>query len=447
MGSEEQSILNELSAGDTNLLNADSVPNANQSLTCFSCDEPMTGLYCYACGNKNDNYRRSIWSLGSELFQSLTAFEGRIWASLFSLIFKPGQMARDYADGARQRWTSPIRLFLATSLLLFGYIALSNTQIIALGDIESGEDRSKQGINFAVDEENYNQGLLFFVRESKLKTPPDDRVALIRDGFSLDIGQNRSPESLREAIDDLTIEIEEADSDIAKLALTSTRDGLMQSLAKMETLAATAPNPPTQNNDQAPQAPDTPDTNVTVDGETFPDSTDRSLSFSGLNGDVITLDGQGMSELYARILRNPAVINNQLNTKLKWAMFFMMPFAMFMGAIFIRGRETAMLYDHLVHAAYVHSFSFLLLFVFILLAQYTSIRFLIVWYTIILLIYLPWSVKRTFRRGWFKSFLTAYGVGWVYTWTILLIAVIITALALQSVAIDISDHSPSRFTP
>ncbi|MGJ8559554.1 MAG: DUF3667 domain-containing protein [Litorimonas sp.] len=447
MGSEEQSLLNEMSARDTSLLDADNVPNANQSLSCFSCEEPMTGLFCYACGNKNDNYRRSIWSLGSELFQSLTAFEGRIWASLFSLIFKPGQMARDYADGARQRWTSPIRLFLATSLLLFGYIALSNTQIIALGDIESGDTRSKQGLNFEVDDETYNQRLLFFVRESKLKAPPDDRVALIRDGFSLDIGQNRSPESLREAIDDLTIEIEAADSDIAKAALTATRDGLMQSLAKMEALTATAPNPPTQNNDQAPQAPDTPDTNVPVEGETLPDSAGRSLSFPGPNGDVVTLDGQGMSDLYSQILRNPAVINRQLNTKLKWAMFFMMPFAMFMGAIFIRGRETAMLYDHLVHAAYVHSFSFLLLFVFILLAQYTSIRFLIVWYTIILLIYLPWSVKRTFRRGWFKSFLTAYGVGWVYTWTILLIAIGITAFALQSVAIDISDHSAAPFTP
>lgn len=429
MGSEEQSILDELSAGDSGLLDADNVPNANQSLTCFSCEEPMTGLYCYACGNKNDNYRRSIWSLGSELFQSLTAFEGRIWASLFSLIFKPGQMAREYADGARQRWTSPMRLFLATSLVLFGYIALSGTQIIVLGDIESGDARSKQGINFEVDEEQYNQRLLFFVRESKLKTPPSDRVALISDGFSLNIGQNRTPESLRASIDDITLQIEQTDSEITKEALTATREGLMQTLEKIEaqTVSETA---------------DTPQTEAPVGDETTPDDRGRTLSFPSTNGDVITLDGQGMSDLYARILRNPAVVNNQLNTKLKWAMFFMMPFAMFMGAIFIRGRETAMLYDHLVHAAYVHSFSFLLLFIFILLSQYTAISYLIVWYTAILLVYLPWSVKRAFRRGWFKSFLTAYGVGWVYTWTILIIAVAILASALQSVAIDISDQSP-----
>jgi len=105
----------------------DKIPDANQSHTCFSCDENMTGIYCYACGNKNDNYRRSIWSLGTELFSSLTALEGRIWRSLHSLILKPGAMAREFADGARQKWTSPVRLFLATSLLLFGYIAISQT--------------------------------------------------------------------------------------------------------------------------------------------------------------------------------------------------------------------------------------------------------------------------------------------------------------------------------
>ena len=37
---------------------------------------------------------------------------------------------------ARQKWTSPMRLFLATSLLLFSYIALSDTQIVALGALE-----------------------------------------------------------------------------------------------------------------------------------------------------------------------------------------------------------------------------------------------------------------------------------------------------------------------
>jgi len=423
MGSEEQSLLNEVSARDTSLLDADAIPNANQSLTCFSCEEPMTGLYCYACGNKNDNYRRSVWSLGSELFQSLTAFEGRIWRSLYSLIFKPGRMAREYADGARQKWTSPIRLFLATSLLLFGYIAFSGTQIIALGDIETGPDRSKNGINFVADEQDYNQRLLFFVRQSDLKTPP---VSSMIDGFSLSFGQNRTPESLQDSIDSLTAEIEAADSAIAKAALAATRDGLLTELNELEAEMAASTD------------------GTEADGDNNPEDADRTMTFNGLSGETITLNNEGISELYAQVLRNPSVINNQLNTKLKWAMFFMMPFAMFMGAFFIRGRETAMLYDHLVHAAYVHSFSFLLLFVFILLAQFTSIKWLILWYTGLLLLYLPISAKGAFKRGWFKSVLTAYGVGSVYTLIMFCIAALIVAVALQTVAADISHRNEAQ---
>ena len=178
MGTEEESLFHEMGARDqSGLLDEDDVPNENQSLTCFSCEDSMSGLFCYACGNKNDNYRRSIWSLSVELFQSLTAFEGRIWCSLYSLILKPGQMSRAYADGARQKWTSPIRLFLATSLLLFGYIALSDTQIVALGALEkNSEDRSASVTFGNSKEDRYDQRLLFFVSQSDLVRVPRQRL-------------------------------------------------------------------------------------------------------------------------------------------------------------------------------------------------------------------------------------------------------------------------------
>jgi len=105
----------ELDIDGMSLLDSDTIPNDNQSLNCFSCDEPMTGLYCMACGQKNDNYRRTIWSLFGELLVSVTAYDGRMWRSLRSLIFQPGVMSRKYADGARQKWTSPVRLYLAIS--------------------------------------------------------------------------------------------------------------------------------------------------------------------------------------------------------------------------------------------------------------------------------------------------------------------------------------------
>lgn len=429
MGTEEQSLLDEMAARHGNsLLDNDDVPNANQSLICFSCEEPMEGLYCYACGNKNDNYRRSIWSLGVELFQSMTAFEGRIWRSLYSLIFKPGQMARDFADGARQKWTSPIRLFLATSLLLFGYISLSETQMVVLGDLkDTTHEKSNLGgaIRLGDDDTEFTQSLLFFVKQSDLKVPPDNRAEMqmssMMEGFRSGWQDYGNESNLREIIEELNEQIETA-SDEERQALLVVKQMLEARLASLT------------GDEDASREFLVSDTELREALENLSEDDGTSMIITGADGQQINLDQQGVADLYDRLLRNPQIINNQLNTKLKWAMFFMMPFAMFMGAIFIRGRDTAMLYDHLVHAAYVHSFSFLLLFAFILLSQYTSIPGLIVIYTLILMIYLPISVKRAFRRGWFKSFLTAYGVGAIYTVIISIIAFVIIVFALSSVA-------------
>ena len=124
-------------------------------------------------------------------------------------------------------------------------------------------------------------------------------------------------------------------------------------------------------------------------------------------------------------------------------MFLMMPFSMLLGAIFIRGRNKAMLYDHLVHSAYIHAFSFLLLFAFIALVQFTPIKGLLWIYMIILLVYLPLSAKRMFGRSWFKSFLTSYGVGMIYSFIMLIVLFALILMGLSYIAKDVAVQKPS----
>jgi len=343
-------------------LQADDIPDANQSHQCFSCGEDISGVYCHACGNKNDNYRRSIWSLGAELFASLTAFEGRIWRSLRSLILKPGTMAREFADGARQKWTSPIRLFLATSLLLFGYIAISQTQLIAFGTQHNSNSVFKAG----AAGQSFAPQIFFLKRKSKIKQ-------IVTDKLISDFENN---------IENIT------DSDGNKI-LSDIEDDLG------------------------------------VDAEV-------------IGGDGFELDSEGLRQVASVILRKPERLNGPINKYLSRIMFFMMPLSMLIGAIFIRGKERAMLYDHLVHAAYIHAFAFLLLFLFILLVQFTPIKGLIWIYTAILMIYLPLSAKRMFGRGWIKTLLTSYGVGSLYTFIMILILTALITLGFIDIAKDVA---------
>ena len=412
------------------LLDSDSIPNSNQSLNCFSCGESMSGVYCYACGNKNDNYRRSIWSLGAELFSSLTALEGRIWRSLRSLIFKPGQMAREFSDGKRQKWTSPIRLYLATSLLLFGYVALSGTQLIAFGP-KAAENSVAQ---VEIGEMKLSPQIFFLERKKTIKSAISDEAILAFEDEFLNFTNDNSDKTLEELKAEKARaenEIEKMETQIANANNKYAKSGMSRALPPMrkriETLDKKIED---YNNDK--NAPEDDADSVTSETQDA-NNDDDNIQITDAVGRKMTLNNEGFREAALIGLRNPERINAPISRYLPRIMFVMMPFSMLMGAIFIRGKERAMLFDHLVHAAYIHAFSFLLLFVFILLVQLTSIKGLLWVYTAILLVYLPLSAKRMFGRGWFKTFLTSYGVGAIYTFIMMLILILLIGIGISNI--------------
>ena len=432
--------------GSGGLLDADTIPNANQSIDCFSCGEKMSGVYCYACGNKNDDYRRSIWSLGGELFASLTAFEGRIWRSLRSLILKPGQMAREFSDGARQKWTSPIRMYLATSLLLFGYIALSQTQLVAFG---TNMNAKSTIIKVGAGNEGIRPQVFFLERKSTIqKTVSEDAIKVFEQNMAEIISDDedkskedleREIEGMRTALARLDQQIEGANNKYAEFGINKGRKPILERIKKLEQQIEAYDT--IQANDNTEDEEPTAETEGTETADVTDD--DTKIKVSGPKGESFNLDAKGLRQAMAIGLRHPERINAPINNWLPKVMFLMMPFSMLLGAMFIRGREKAMLYDHLVHSAYIHAFSFLLLFIFILLVQFTAIPGLLPIYTLILLIYLPLSAKRMFGRGWFKTVLTSYGVGFIYTFNMMLILLFLVITGLVDIAKDVAVAPPN----
>lgn len=450
------------------LLDADSIPNENQSYNCFSCGEDMTGVFCYACGNKNDNYRRSVWTLGFELFASLTALEGRTWRSLKSLIFKPGEMARSFADGARIKWTSPVRMYLAMSLLLFGYVALSQTQLIAFAPKAATTDV----FEVSTESTNFTPKLYFLARKSYIRSQiSEEDLAKMEDEFQ-SIIRNDSEKSDEElnlelertstALADLEARIENPPSPYAVPGLKAGRDAVAKRIAQVEAELESRKDTAERDDgevqekrtpaeefmegfkdgatarDKAKAGEESSDPAEKTNNEKEDSNGSSSINITDGAGNEFTLDPEGLREAASIAMRNPERVNAPVNRWLPRIMFIMMPFSMLMGAIFIRGREKAMLYDHLVHAAYIHAFSFLLLFVFILLTQYTPIPGLLWIYTAILLVYLPLSAKKMFGRSWFKTFLTSYGVGAFYTFIMLIILSLLIISGLVDIAKDVS---------
>lgn len=87
---------------------------------CANCGENLRGVYCHACGQKRlAEADRRLGHLLRQAFAVLTDLDGRLWGSLRALFFQPGRLSRDYLDGRRRRWMSPVALFLLANVLYF----------------------------------------------------------------------------------------------------------------------------------------------------------------------------------------------------------------------------------------------------------------------------------------------------------------------------------------
>jgi hypothetical protein len=65
--------------------------------------------------------------------------DGRIWQTVRRLMVSPGFLTREYLEGRRARWISPIRLYLIFSVAFFGLSALTGLRyVVSAADEQSG---------------------------------------------------------------------------------------------------------------------------------------------------------------------------------------------------------------------------------------------------------------------------------------------------------------------
>lgn len=85
---------------------------------CANCGATLNGRWCHACGQSADDHKRSIGHLAWEAVEGLFHLDGRLARTLPDLFFRPGRLARDYMEGRIARHVPPFRMFLA-ALLIF----------------------------------------------------------------------------------------------------------------------------------------------------------------------------------------------------------------------------------------------------------------------------------------------------------------------------------------
>src|SRR5579872_289402 len=90
---------------------------------CLNCGSPLSGRFCTSCGQPA-HLHRSLLHLLEELLHSVLHFDAKGWRTLPLLAARPGLLTRRYIDGQRQRYVSPLALFLFNSFLMFFVFSL-----------------------------------------------------------------------------------------------------------------------------------------------------------------------------------------------------------------------------------------------------------------------------------------------------------------------------------
>ncbi|TWH86203.1 uncharacterized protein DUF3667 [Novosphingobium taihuense] len=85
---------------------------------CLNCNTTLVGSHCHACGQAA-HVHKTLGAFFHDLLHGVFHFEGKIWRTLPMLVAKPGKLTREYIDGKRASYVSPIALFLFCVFLLF----------------------------------------------------------------------------------------------------------------------------------------------------------------------------------------------------------------------------------------------------------------------------------------------------------------------------------------
>ena len=122
----------------------------DEGTTCPNCGEILAAprpRFCPACGQETDVRPPRIGEFLQQFGGAYLATEGALWRTLKLLLFKPGELTRQYLAGRRKHYVLPLRLYLTISVVVLLLLrAVTTMSIEAPGAVqfEGNEARNVQ---------------------------------------------------------------------------------------------------------------------------------------------------------------------------------------------------------------------------------------------------------------------------------------------------------------
>jgi len=114
---------------------------------CLNCGTPLVGSHCHGCGQRG-HLHKTLGAFFHDLLHVIFHFEGKVWRTLPMLVWQPGKLTREYIDGRRASYVSPIALFLFTIFLMFAVFSALGADEALLESVDvDAEAATEQAYN------------------------------------------------------------------------------------------------------------------------------------------------------------------------------------------------------------------------------------------------------------------------------------------------------------
>jgi hypothetical protein len=79
----------------------------------------LNGRYCASCGQDSRHPPDRLAPLAAYVFSQATGLEHSVPRSFLYLLFRPGRLTKDFVEGRRARYVSPVQLYLWCTAMFF----------------------------------------------------------------------------------------------------------------------------------------------------------------------------------------------------------------------------------------------------------------------------------------------------------------------------------------
>ncbi len=100
------------------------MPGEAPRADCLNCRAAVVGKFCSACGQKATVTGLGFRDVMHEATHEFLHLDGKIWTTVRVLVTTPGQLTKEFIEGHRVRYVSPLRVYLTFSLLFFFLVAV-----------------------------------------------------------------------------------------------------------------------------------------------------------------------------------------------------------------------------------------------------------------------------------------------------------------------------------